>query len=185
MTLKILIFAFGVCIAAAAGSERIKLDASVLADIPAKRHAALVLFAITDRDSTPAISEKTGNYTTALKAMIQDLRSTYYWHSEFPKDLNETVEKRAIYLAGLHYPASPTTGASYYGGLIQSYIVRLYEEELVTIAYAVTKRFGEQDIEVVQGEVQSFAYWRKAWDDAGNVKDGPNHFPLPTLSAAH
>jgi len=179
MTLRILIFAFCVCIAAATESERIKLDASVLAGIPAKRNAALVLLAIAGRDSTPTIGEKKEQYTAALKGLIHDLRSTYYWHSEFPKGLDETVEKRALYLAALHYPASPTTGASYYGDLIQSYSVRLYEEELVTIAYAVTERFREQDVVVVQGEAQSFAAWKKAWDDAGDVKDGPNQIPEP------
>lgn len=177
MTLRILILAFGVCIAAAAESERTKLDASVLAGIPAKRHAALVLFAISGQDSTPSIGEKKEKYTAALKVLIQDLRTTYYWHSEFPKDLDDTVEKRALYLAGLHYPASPTTGASYYRDLVQSYAVRLYEEELVTIAYAVAERFREPDVVIVRGEALSFAAWKKAWDDAGDVKNGPNQMP--------
>jgi hypothetical protein len=182
MILRIFIFLLGACVAGAGESERIKLDASVLADIPAKRHAALLLFAVTERDSTPEISEKMADYTSALKTLIQDLRRTYYWHSEFPEGLDETVQKRAYYLAGLHYPASPTTGASYYGSLIQRYTIRLYEDELVTIAYAVTKRFHDSDVVIVRGNAQSFASWKKEWDDAGDVNGGPNQAPEPTAT---
>jgi hypothetical protein len=177
MSLRILIFAIVAGATFATESDRIKMDASVLADIPSKRHAALTLFAITGRDSTPAIGEKKEKYAEALKALIQDLRSAYYWHSEFPKDVDETVAKRAFYLTGLHYPASSTMGASYYGDLIQSYTICLYEGEVVTIAYAVTERFREQDVVIVRGEAQSFAAWKKAWDDAGEVKGRPNQQP--------
>lgn len=182
MNLRILIFLFVAYVAAATEGERIKLDASLLASIPAKRHAALLELAITGRDGTPAIGEKKEKYVVALKALIRDLRTTYYCHLEFPDGLDETVQKRAVYLAGLHYPASPTTGASYYGDLVQSYTVRLYEEELVTIAYAVTERFRDSDVVVVRRETQSFAAWKKAWDEAGDVKNGPNEMPEPVAA---
>lgn len=127
MTSRMLIFLLGACATLAAEAPRVNLDASILAQIPAKRHAALILFAITDRDSTPAISEKKAKYVDALKALILDLRSAYYWHAEFPKNIDEAIVKRAVDLAGLHYPASPTTGASGYADLVQSYTIRMYE----------------------------------------------------------
>ncbi len=155
-----LILILGACVARGADSELVRLDAGVLSEVPKKRQAALTLFAITDRDSTPAIGEKKAKYIESLKSFIEELRSTYYWHSEFPKDMEQAIEKRAIYLAGLHYPASPTTGASYYGDLVQSYTVALYEEEIVTIGYAVTERFHDKDVTVVSGDTPSFAAWK-------------------------
>lgn len=155
----------------------IKIDASVLAVIPTKRHAALVLFEVTDRDSIPAIDEKKAKYIEALKSLIQDLRGTYYWHSEFPNGIDEAIEKRAVLLAGLRYPASPTTGASAYGDLIQGYTILMYEEEIVTIAHAVCERFKDRDIVIIRGEAQAFSAWKKAWDKAGEVKDGANQHP--------
>lgn len=172
----ILIFFVATGMMRAADSNLIKLDASVLMEIPGMRHAALTLYAITDRDSTPAIIEKKTKYAEALKNLIQDLRSTYYWHSYFPAGAEEAVEKRAVYLAGLHYPASPTTGASGYGALIQGYMIRMYEEEIVTIAFAVSERFNHSDITIVRGNAQSFSAWKKAWDEAGEVKGGPNQY---------
>lgn len=179
MRLRILIFLFGFVMAVASDGARVELDARVLASIPARRHAVLLKLAITGRDSSPEIGEKKKQYVAAMKALIRELRAAYYWHSEFPTDLEVTMEKRAVYLAGLLYPASPTTGASRYGDIVQSYTVRLYEEEVVTIAYAVTERFGEADVVIVRGEAQPFASWKKAWDDAGDVKNGPNQLPEP------
>ena len=169
----ILIFFVIASIATATEQDRTKLDVSLLAAIPTKRHVALSNFAISGRDSTPAIGEKKAKYVEALKSLIHDLRHEYYWHSEFPKDIDQAIEKRAIYLACLYYPASPTTGCSYYGDLIQNYTIRLYEEEVVTIAHEVIERTHDQDV-VARGNVRSFAAWKKAWTDAGNVMNGPN-----------
>jgi hypothetical protein len=171
------------CIAHAADSDRIKVDASVLASIPAMRHAAVTLFAITYRDSGPAISEKKAKYIEAIRSLIRDLLDAYYWHTEFPKDIDAAIEKRAVYEAGLQYPASPTTGATFYGDLVQRYTIRMYEEEIVTIAFAVSERFGESDIVITDGKAQDFKTWKKEWDDAGNVKDGPNQPPEPASTA--
>ena len=173
-----IILLFSACFARGAGSDLIRLDSSVLAEIPKKRHAALILFAITGRDSTPEIGEKKAKYIETLKGLIQELRSTYYWHSEFPKDIDQAIERQAIYLAGLHYPASPTTGASYYGDLVQSYTIALYENEIVTIGYAVSERFHEKDV-VVHGDTPKFTVWKQAWDAAGAVENGPNQRPEP------
>jgi hypothetical protein len=171
------------CMARAADGDRLKIDASLLASIPAKRHAAVTLFAITDRDSSPAIGEKKAQYIETLKSLIRDLSGTYYWHTEFPKDIDAAIEKRAVYQAGLRYPASPTTGASFYGDLIQRYTIRMYEEEIVTIAFAVSERFGERDIVITAGKAQDFKTWKKEWDDAGDAKDGPNQPPEPASAA--
>jgi hypothetical protein len=156
---------------------------ALLASVPARRHAAVTLYAITDHDSTPAINEKKSKYIETLKGLIRDLSDTYYWHAEFPKGIDEAIEKRAVYQAGLRYPASPTTGASYYGDSIQRYTIRMYEEEIVTIAFAVSVRIGERDIILTSGAAPNFKTWKKEWDAACNVKDGPNQRPEPESTA--
>jgi hypothetical protein len=47
-----------VCVASVAFGDQIKIDASLLASVPAKRHPAVTLFATTDQDSSPELSEK-------------------------------------------------------------------------------------------------------------------------------
>ena len=172
-----------VCVASVTFGDQIKIDASLLASVPAKRHTAVTLFAITDQDSSPEVSEKKAKYIETLKSMIRDLADTYYFHAEFPKDIDAAIEKRAVYQAGLRYPASPTTGASFYGDLIQRYTIRMYEEEIVTIAFAVSERFGESDIILTAGRAQDFKTWKKEWDAAGDVRDGPNQPPEPKTTA--
>jgi hypothetical protein len=175
MARLLLILLIAVGTARASENYPIAVDASVLSSVPVKRHAALMRFAITDRDSTPAIGEKKAKYIEALKSLLQDLLVTYYWHTDFPSGVDDAIEKRAVFLAGLHYPASPSTGCSFYGDLVQSYTIGMYEDQIVTVAYAVSGRMKDKDVAVSGGHVRPFAAWKKAWDEAGDVKDGPNH----------
>jgi len=171
------------CMAHATDASHVKIDASLLESVPAKRHAAITLFAISDRDSIAAISEKKGKYIEALKSLMRDLSDTYYWHAEFPIDIDAAIEKRAVYQAGLRYPASPTTGASFYSDLFQRYTIRMYEEEIVTVAFAVSERSRERDVILTSGTAPDFETWKREWDAAGDVKDGPNQPPEKTLTA--
>ena len=163
----LLILLFAPCFVYAADSDRIKLDASMLAAIPAKRNAALQRYAITGEDGAPDVSRKKAEYIGFLKQLVHDLISTYYWHPELPKNIDQALETRAIFQAGLLYPASSTTGASSYGILVQDYTICMYEEEVVTIAFALSERFTEEDVVVVHGAVRPFAAWKKSWDEAG------------------
>jgi len=173
------------CIAHAATADLIKIDPSLLASIPAKRHAALTLYTITARDSTPAIGEKKAMYIETLKGLIRNLLDTYYWHGEFPKGIDEAIEKRAVYEAGLWYPASPTTGASFYGDLVQRYTIRMYEEEVVTIASAICARVDDRDVTITAGKAPLFNTWKQAWDEAGDVNNGPNQLPGSPAQGRH
>ncbi len=159
--------------ALAADGGATKINTGLLMEIPLKRHMALMHFAISAQDGSPAIADKKAGYVHVLKTLIQELHRQYYWHAEFPAGIDQVVESRAIYLAGLHYPASPTTGASYYGDLIQNYTIRLYEEEIVIIAHEVIQRLKDRDI-VTVGELPSFTTWEKSWTEADNVNNGPN-----------
>jgi len=167
-----------------AADDRVKLDASILASIPERRHAALLQYAIVidddHVDGSLEISEKTAQYIDTLKGFSQELMAAYYWHSDIPKDIDATIQERAIYLAGLSYPGSKTTGCSYYGGLIQKYEVEMYEDQIIKIAEAVCSRFMAKDVVVIRGKVTSFKNWKKAWEKAGKVKNGPNQALLPT-----
>jgi len=133
-----------------------------------------VRFAITDRDSSPAISEKQAMYTDVLRTMLSELLANYYPGSE-PHETNATeINHRAEHLARLHYPLSPTTGASFYGALVQHYTIRMYEEEIAMFAHSVTARYADPDLKIKQGTAQSFGDWKSAWDHAGTVKNGPH-----------
>jgi hypothetical protein len=185
MIRQTLLLLTAVCVAHAADSNRIRyVDLSVLESIPLRRQAALTLFATTNADGSPGVYDKKAKYIGTLKDMIQELMTSYYWHPLFPKGIDEAIEKRAVYQAGLCYPASQWTGCSFYDALIQGYTIRMYEEQIVEIARAVSVRFGEPDIAVVAGHAQAFETWKKAWDEAGTVKDGPNQPWNPRVAAA-
>lgn len=165
---------------ACAAAERVTMDARLLASLPERRHEALVRLAITVSDSSPAIGEKKSEYIAALKRMTSDLIAAYYWHSDLPADVDAAIEKRAVYLAGLAYPGSPTTGCSAYSDLIERYLVAMHEEQIVRIAQAVSERLREPDVVIVGGEALIYSNWKQAWDEAGRVKNGPNQTPEPT-----
>lgn len=166
-----LIFVLSICSLHAADTERIIIDARFLAKLPEKRQAALVLFAITDRDSTPAIFAKRAKYIEALKSMIQELRDNYYWKDpEFPEETDEAIEKRAKFLAGLRYPSS-ALGASGYSAFFQDYTIQMYEEEITIAAAAICERAKDVDVTVKEGKIPAYADWKKTWDGATKVQE--------------
>ena len=79
-----------------AADDRVKLDASILASIPERRHAALLQYAIVidddHVDGSLEISEKTAQYIDTLKGFSQELMAAYYWHSDIPKDIDATIQ---------------------------------------------------------------------------------------------
>jgi hypothetical protein len=161
----------------AAAVDHITLDARTLAQVPAERKAALQRLAISDRDGSPAIAQKKADYIAALRNIVHRLVTTYYMHSEFPEGVDAAVEKRALFEAGLRYPGSVSTGCSTYNDLIQRYQIRMYEEEIMTIALALCERFTERDVAVVGAPAPTFSAWRREWDESGLVAQGPNQPP--------
>ena len=111
--------------------DQIKIDASLLASVPPKRHTAPVtLFAITDQDGSPEVSVEKYQYIETLKSMIQDLRAdTYYFHTESPKGYRRS-DREAGRIPGW----ASLSGAAdhrrldFYSDLIQRYTIRMYEE---------------------------------------------------------
>ncbi|MEZ0216212.1 MAG: hypothetical protein ACAH89_03705 [Rariglobus sp.] len=166
-------------VAHAADEDSIKIDVRLLQSLPEKRHAALLISSITDRDSSPDIHQKELLYIDTLKRLLGDLLHTYYWHSEFPNKIDEAIEARAIYLAGLNYPASGTTGCTAYDGFVRRYTISMYEEEIVLAAQAISRRLTDADI-VTLGESKSFKEWKIDWDQAAKIKTEPNQAPEPT-----
>lgn len=181
-------FAFLILFCALAGraaAEQITLDARLIAQIPSERKAALQLLVISGRDGSPAIAQKKADYIAALRGMVRRLIAAYYLHPEFPNGIDAMIEQRAIFEAGLWYPGSASTGATFYGDLVLRYQIQMYEEELVTIARALCKRFTERDVAVVGISAPAFGAWKKEWDEAGRIENGPNQLPEPTSAAGH
>jgi hypothetical protein len=171
---------FFCALSARAAIDQISLDARILARIPAERKAALQRFAISGRDSSPAIAHKKADYIATLRSMVHRLIAAYYMHSEFPEGIDAAIEKRAIFESGLRYPGSASTGASFYGDLIQRYQIRMYEDDVVSIALALCERFKDRDVAVVGAPAPTFSAWIKEWDESGRVEKGPNQSPEPT-----
>lgn len=178
--IRLFFIMFLAAVGAHAADDRITLDTRLVASIPAERKAALLRLAITGRDGTSAIAEKKEAYVAALRSMIHRLLAAYYMHSEFPDGIDAATEKRAWFEAGLRYPGSASTGASAYGDLFQRYQIRMYEEEVVTIALALCERFEERDVIVIGGSAPTFAVWKKQWDENGQIENGPNQSVEPT-----
>lgn len=164
----------------AAAEDKTVLRLATLADIPRERRAALISNAITDNDSTAAISAKRQAYFAALKQLAEQLRKEYYWHREFPSNVFAGIDQRADALVAMQYPASPTTGASYVDMLRENYMNEMAEDTVVSMAREICLRAKESDVHIFgKPSVMSFREWRRAWVLAGNVKGGPK--PTATL----
>src|SRR5256885_1977945 len=108
----------------------VTVSIKTLVGIPEKRHAALILFAITGHDSSPDITAKREKYYDALKSLTQDLRNEYYWHDEYPTNVFAGIEERADALVAANYPMSASTGASFVDSLTERYRIQMAEETI-------------------------------------------------------
>ena len=150
------------------------IEIKTLMSVPDKRHSALILYAITDRDSSPDIYTKRENYYQTLKQIAHELRVNYYWHDQYPTNEFAGIEERADALVAAYYPLSKTTGNSYVGSLRESYRIQMAEETISFMAKAIFERFKDGDVHPADKSVPTFANWEKQWKKAGKVKDGPN-----------
>ena len=172
------------------GRAESKLDVSLkpLVEIPARRHAAFVLYAITNRDSSPAVSHKRRSYYAALKFIAEGIKEEYFWHDDFPADVFAGIEDRAAVLVATQYPLSPTTGCSYVDMLREIYMNTMAEEVVLSMAQAICVRCKEKDVEIRdQPKTLNFQDWKKDWESAAYI-DGsvsqlvpgiPSHVPEP------
>ena len=171
-----------ICLVAlsAVAEDTIVLKLATLADIPRERRAALISNAITDHDSTSAISAKRQAYFAALNRLAEKLRKEYYWHGEFHSNVFAGIEQRADALVAIRYPASPTTGSSYVDMLRGSYMNEMAEDILVSMARELCRRAKDPDVQIIGNpSALRFQQWEKDWIVAGNVKGAPT--PTATL----
>ena len=157
------------------------IDIKTLMSVPEKRHAALVLNAITKNDSTPDISTKRRNYYDALKQMAQELRDHYYWHDEYPTNVFVGIEDRADVLVAAQYPLSKATGSSYVDLLRDSYRIDMAEETIHFMTKAIFERFKDGDVRPAGKSAPTFLDWNKQWANAGKVPNGPNQNLAPII----
>jgi hypothetical protein len=172
-----------ICLVAlsAAAEDKIVLNLTTLADIPRERQAALISNAITADDSTSAISAKRQAYFAALKRLAEKLRKEYYWHREFPSDVFAGIDQRADALVAIHYPAAPTTGASYVDMLRDTYMNEMAEDIVVSMAREICVRAKESDVQIIgKPSAMRFQQWQQEWLLAGSVKGAPT--PTATLT---
>ena len=160
--------------------DRAAIKLATLARIPRERQVALIRNAITSEDSSSAISLKRQAYYTALRRLAESLKNEYYWHNEFPTDVFAGIDQRAEALVAVHYPATPTTGASYVDELRDSYRNAMAEELVVSMARQICTRTKESDVQIVgQPLMMDFRQWEKNWKSAGDIKGAPT--PKATL----
>jgi hypothetical protein len=157
------------------------IEIKTLMSVPEKRHAALVLYAVTGDDSTADISTKRENYYNALKQIAQGLRDRYCWHDEYPTNVFAGIEDHADVLVAAKYPISKTTGASYVDYLKDSYRIKMAEETISFMAKAIFNRLKDSDIKIADKSVPSFGNWNKEWEAAGNIPNGPNKNLAPIV----
>jgi len=163
---------FCTILVAASDQEKTTVDLNVLLQVLDARKQALLCNAVTPQDSTPAIAKKAEAYITVLEDQISRLRTTYYSTREPTVFNGAIVRKWAEYLASLHYPISSTLGASYYSTLIQSYYIRILEEEILLMAREIFKRIKAPDISVIGTETdKGFSEWQLEWMKIDNILD--------------
>jgi hypothetical protein len=156
-------------------NDKILVSLESLIKIPEKRHAALVLYAITNRDSSPAISEKRRAYYGALKRIAEEIKERYFWHNQFPVDVFAGIEDRAAVLVATQYPLSSTTGCSYVDMLRENYMNTMAEEIIVSMAEAICTASREKNIAIQdKPRTLDFSEWKKSWDSAGTVAGSPS-----------
>jgi len=165
--LVILLFALS-----AAFADESSFDGKFVDSLPAKRAGALAKSKITASDSTPEIHAKRENYYSALKRMIQGIRSRYYLHTEFPKDICAGLEQHAVVLAGIEYPLSGATGSSGYDGLIDRTKIRLAEEMICRMSQVIYEE-GYRDQKTGKTTKKSedmYRKWLKNWHAKGSAE---------------
>jgi hypothetical protein len=112
-------------------------DAAFLEKLPAQKAQALRKAEPAGKDSSADIHIKRGAYYSTLKQMIRDIRTRYYFHTEFPSDLCAALEQHAVVLAGIEYPLSNSTGASGYDALVIKSKIHLAEEMICRMNRAI------------------------------------------------
>jgi hypothetical protein len=178
--MKALLSIICLCAVSAAAQDKTILKLATLADIPRERRAALISNAITGHDSTSAISTKRQAYFAALKRLAEKLRKEYYWHGEFPSNVFAGIDQRVDVLVAIHYPASPTTGASYIDMLRDSYMNEMAEDIVVSMAREICVRAERSDVQIIgKPSAMRFQQWEQDWILASNVKGAPT--PTATL----
>jgi hypothetical protein len=155
--------------------DNILVKLGPLAGATEKRHAALVLYAETCHDSTPALSHKRNAYYAALRLIAEELRVEYFWHDEFPGDVFAGIESRALALVATHYPLSGGTGCSYVDMLRENYMNAMAEEMIVSMAAAICETVKNSNITVTGKPARlEFSGWKKKWDLAAKVEGATN-----------
>ena len=148
-------------------------DFALLAQVPEKRHSAIVSNTITEFDSTPVISHKRKAYYAALKKIAGEMKNQYYFHDEFPENVFAGIEERATVLVATQYPLSPTTGNSYYAMLHDNYMNQMAEEIILSMAEAIFLAKDRYRAVNPQSPRLDFCNWKKNWDSAAEVENAP------------
>lgn len=146
-----------------------RFDSSFLDQLPARRALAVAKSKATATDSTSDINAKREAYYLVLKQMIQGIRSRYYFHTEFPKDLCAALEEHAVVLAGIEYPLSNATGCSRYDALVIKTKIRLAEEmihRMSQVTFAEAFR-DEKTGKATKKSADVYHNWLKKWNVNG------------------
>ncbi len=146
-------------------------DSSFLNQLPAQRARAVTKFKATATDSASNINTKQEKYYSALKQMIQSIRSRYYFHTEFPKDLCAALEQHAVVLAGIEFPFSAATASSGYDHVLIKTKIRFAEEMICRMSQVIHDEAlrDEKTGKSATKSADMYTNWLKNW----NASDTP------------
>ena len=147
----------------------VRFDSSFLDKLPSLRAQAVAKSKASDSDSTSDIQSKKEVYYSALKQIIQGIRSRYYFHTDFPDNLCTALEQHAVVLAGIEYPLSNVTGASSYDALVTNTKIRLAEEMICRMSkftYDEALRNKKTD-KATKRSAGGYREWLKKWNING------------------
>lgn len=147
-------------------------DPSFIETLPGQRTVALKKAQPTETDSTLDLYNKSAAYYSTLTNMIQELRSRYYFHQDFPPDLCAGLEQHAVVLAGIQYPLSASTGSSGYSALLIDKKIELAEAMICQMVHAIYEAAWE-DAAVVDPSkhgMASYRAWLQEWNKGENAQ---------------